>query len=117
MALKYALHITIISYNKFTSFVHSDVAPEPQHPHPAAPAEFKEHFSSFLAKFKASAMRDPQSVAPSAAAPKNAAKSNVQFIEDPTQLPARLRSPDLTEAEIEAITVSSACVFRASDRH
>lgn len=81
--------------------------PEPPHPHPAAPAEFKEAFSSFLVKFKASAMRNPEPVAASSAAPVSVAKQNAQVL-DFWQIPPRLRSPALSEAEIEAITV---CVY------
>ncbi|KAJ3554204.1 hypothetical protein NM688_g3231 [Phlebia brevispora] len=52
-------------------------------------------------------MRDPASVV----APKSA-KSNVnaQVIDDFWELPQRLRSPEISEAEMEAITVRSTSV-------
>ncbi|PSR72898.1 hypothetical protein PHLCEN_2v11265 [Hermanssonia centrifuga] len=80
------------------------VAPEPQHPHPAAPADYKEHFSDFVAKFKSSGS-SLQNTSPSSAPAKSGAKESVKVFDDFWQVPARLRSPELSEAEMEAITV------------
>ncbi|KAF7790768.1 hypothetical protein EIP86_001725 [Pleurotus ostreatoroseus] len=87
----------------------SHIVPEPPHPHPAAPAEFKESFSSFLAKFQESASRAPASVA----TPKSGAKAgpNTQVVEEFWDMPQRLRSPAMTEAEMEAITSGGASLF------
>lgn len=88
-------------------------APEARHPHPAAPAEFKERFSQFLAKMNSSGSSESASQKSSASKDSSVTVYN-NFWEAPPQL-WKPRVRELDEAEIEAIMVSYDCriyVFR-----
>ena len=79
-------------------------APEPQHPHPSAPAELQKSFQDFLSKFKSSGSTSSSGASqPSSSAGKQG--ENVQTFTDFWQAPEKLWKRQLSEAEIEAISV------------
>ncbi|TFY83249.1 hypothetical protein EWM64_g760 [Hericium alpestre] len=84
--------------------------PEPQHAHPAAPAQLKERFSDFLRKFESSVK---QSSAGPAANGSNG--SGNQVYEDFWEAPAWVWNPKirhLEESEIDAIASGGASLDR-----
>ncbi|KAI0337561.1 hypothetical protein BDW22DRAFT_1433221 [Trametopsis cervina] len=76
--------------------------PEPQHPHPQAPAELQKSFSDFLNKFKLSTSQQQSNSSPSSS------KGSTQVYSDFWQAPTRFWKRELSEAEIEAITSGGA---------
>ncbi|KAI0084187.1 hypothetical protein BDY19DRAFT_898838 [Irpex rosettiformis] len=73
--------------------------PEPQHPHPQAPADLQKSFGDFLNKFKASGSGSSSGSSPSTS------KSGSGVYTDFWEAPRRYWKHDLSEAEAEAITV------------
>ncbi|KAI0276160.1 hypothetical protein BGY98DRAFT_919752 [Russula aff. rugulosa BPL654] len=73
--------------------------PQPQRPHPAAPAQLKETFSDFLKKFNS----------PSPPSGRSTQQSQRQTFKDFWEAPGSLWRPrirQLEEAEIDAVLVS-----------
>ena len=85
-------------------------APEPQHPHPFAPADLQKSFQEFLSKFKSSgtAPSSSTSQAPSSGSV-NKQGDNVVVFSDFWQAPEKLWKRQLSEEEIEVITVCADC--------
>ena len=79
--------------------------PEPQHPHPFAPAELKQSFSDFISKFQGSSSQSAHTA--SSSPPLSASKlgPNVQVFQEFWQAPERLWKHDLDETEIELAMV------------
>ncbi|CAL1713620.1 unnamed protein product [Somion occarium] len=74
--------------------------PEPQHPHPFAPAELKKAFSDFVSKFQSSgAQAGLSSTQPATSQPKSG--PNVHVYQEFWQAPERLWKSDLSEEEVE----------------
>ncbi|KAI0786521.1 hypothetical protein C8Q75DRAFT_808492 [Abortiporus biennis] len=73
--------------------------PEAPHPHPFAPAELKQAFSDFVAKFKASGSQ----AAASKPSSSTKAGENVQVYDEFWKAPERLWKQEISEAEVEAI--------------
>lgn len=81
-------------------------APEPQHPHPFAPADLQKSFQDFLSKFKASSSASSSGTSQSTSSGGSSKHGeNEQVFNDFWQAPEKLWKPQLSEAEIEAITV------------
>ena len=94
-------------YDQTTVNVHL-TEPEPQHPHPGAPAEFKDAFSDFLKKFETSSTRKFVAVEPKKdAVRRTTVNSNVyeNFWEAPSRL-WRPKAKEITKEEMNAVVVS-----------
>lgn len=81
------------------SFVLSIIAPEPQHPHPQAPADLQKAFGNFLKKFEAST---------SSAAEKPTKSKSKDAYEEFWEAPSYLWKPralEIEDAEIDAVMV------------
>ncbi|GJE83971.1 hypothetical protein PsYK624_000440 [Phanerochaete sordida] len=91
---------------QFVGRRHWPSTPEPQHPHPSAPADVQNAFSDFLNKFKASASRATQPQAAASSTGKNG--ETVQSFTDFWQAPERLWRRRISEEEMEAISSGGA---------
>jgi len=84
------------------AYIHTLTAPDTPHPHPAAPAEFKERFSEFLAKMNSSG------ASPKTSSTKPSSSGNVNTFDQFWEAPSRFWQPrvrDMSEAEMDAIMV------------
>ena len=92
----------------------SIAAPDVPHPHPAAPLEFKQRFSEFVAKREASAHSPPPPPPSPSAAPADSKKgSNKDTVtyQDFWEAPNRLWQRTYSEREMNAIMVSMGATF------
>ncbi|KAI0076752.1 hypothetical protein K474DRAFT_1622435, partial [Panus rudis PR-1116 ss-1] len=82
--------------------------PEPPHPHPFAPAELKQSFNEFIAKFQSSRSSNASLGSTSAQSAQSGDKkgANVQVFRDFWEAPERLWRHDLADAEVELIQAS-----------